>query len=115
MVLHINHPQELSKPLKETFNLIANTNTLLLNQSVLLKNINDNQKILTRLSFKLFEYGILPYYLNQLDKVKGTHHFRISNHQAKSIHKHLRENLPGYLVPKLVEEIPGKNNKTPIF
>ena len=115
MVVHCNHHQELHKDLKARFNSIAQTDTLLLNQSVLLKNINDDAHILSQLSHKLFEYGILPYYLNQLDKANGTQHFRVSNSQAKSIYKKLLQLLPGYLVPKLVEEISGKKNKSPLF
>lgn len=115
MVLHCNHPQELTHTVKKALKSISNTNTLLLNQSVLLKKINDNVDTLCRLSHKLFDFGVLPYYLNQLDKVNGTHHFKVSKTNAKSIHKRLLKKLPGYLVPKLVEEIPGKMNKSPIF
>jgi len=115
MVLHCNHPKELTDIHKQTFESIKNTNTLLLNQSVLLNNINDDFKILCELSHKLFDFGVLPYYLNQLDKVNGTKHFQVNHAKAISIHKKLLEYLPGYLVPKLVEEIPGKKNKTPMF
>ncbi len=114
MVLHSNHPKELHPELKTTLNKVASTQTLLLNQSVLLKGINDNAKTLSQLSFKLFEFGVLPYYLNQLDKVQGAAHFQVTNKQAKRIHRELLATLPGYLVPKLVEEIPGKKNKSPL-
>lgn len=115
IVLHCNHHQELQKPLKDVFMKIKNTNTLLLNQSVLLKNINDDINTLTKLSHKLFKYGVLPYYLNQLDKTTGTQHYFITRERAKSIHKGLLAKLPGYLVPKLVEEISGKKNKSPLI
>lgn len=115
MVLHCNHPKELQKPLKSILKKIKNTETLLLNQSVLLKDINDNTKVLTKLSHRLFKYGVLPYYLNQLDKTKGTKHFFIPRERSKIIHKSLLAQLPGYLVPKLVEEISGKKNKTPLI
>jgi KamA family protein len=115
MVLHCNHPQELTPLVKKALKSISNTNTLLLNQSVLLKKINDNVDVLCQLSHKLFDYGVLPYYLNQLDKVSGTHHFSVSNSMAKSIHRQLLQKLPGYLTPKLVQEISGKMNKSPIF
>lgn len=114
MVLHSNHPKELLPELKPTLNKLLSTQTLLLNQSVLLKDINDNAEILAQLSFRLFELGILPYYLNQLDKVQGASHFQVTNKQAKLIHEGLLATLPGYLVPKLVEEIPGKKNKSPL-
>jgi EF-P beta-lysylation protein EpmB len=114
MVLHSNHPKELQPELKITLNKILSTQTLLLNQSVLLKGINDNANILAQLSFKLFDLGVLPYYLNHLDKVQGAAHFQVKNKQAKRIHKQLLAKLPGYLVPKLVEEIQGKKNKSPL-
>ncbi len=115
MVVHCNHPNELKKNHKKVFKAINKTNTFLLNQSVLLKNINDDGEILSELSHKLFSFGILPYYLNQLDKVIGTEQFFISREQAKTIHQQLLAKLPGYLVPKLVEEISGKKNKTPLI
>lgn len=115
MVVHCNHPQELQNKIKKAILRIKKTDTLLLNQSVLLNNINDNYQILLELSHKLFDFGILPYYLNQLDKITGTSHFLVSRDEAKAIHKKLLQNLPGYLVPKLVEEISGKKNKSPIF
>lgn len=115
MVIHCNHANELTNLHKKIFKRIANTDTLLLNQSVLLKNINDNPDTLINLSHKLFESGVLPYYLNLLDKAKGTHHFKVKKSKAKSLHKILLQQLPGYLVPKLVEEILGKKNKSPLF
>ncbi len=115
MVLHCNHPRELQAQLQPVINKLLSTQTLLLNQSVLLKGINDDAKTLSQLSFKLFELGILPYYLNQLDKVQGAAHFQVTNKQAKFIHQELLTKLPGYLAPKLVEEIPGKKNKSPLY
>ncbi len=115
MVLHCNHPKELDKTHKPIFLAIKGTGTLLLNQSVLLNKVNNNAKSLIRLSHKLFDYGILPYYLNQLDKATGTAHFQIQNDEAIAIHKQLLEKLPGYLVPKLVVDISEKNNKTLLF
>lgn len=114
MVVHSNHPNEIKDDLKHIFNKISLTKTLLLNQSVLLKGINDNANTLAQLSFALFNIGILPYYLNQLDKIQGAAHFQVDNKQAKLIHKKLLALLPGYLVPKLVEEIQGKKNKSPL-
>jgi len=115
MVVHCNHANELNQHHMPLFKSIAKTNTLLLNQSVLLKNINDDVEVLNNLSHRLFDFGILPYYLNQLDKANGTHHFRVTKKEAISIHKQLLQTLPGYLVPKLVEEISGKMNKSPMF
>ena len=87
----------------------------MLNQAVLLKNINNSAQILADLSYRLFDAGIMPYYLHVLDKVKGAHHFDLSSEEINLIYKDVLENLPGYLVPKLVREIAGEKNKTPLF
>ena len=115
MVVHCNHANELVTEHTEIFKNLTATGTLLLNQSVLLKNINDNVASLCDLSHKLFDFGILPYYLHQLDKVNGSHHFRVKNKKAKQLHKKIQTRLPGYLVPKLVTEIAGKKSKTLLF
>ncbi|WAI18979.1 MAG: EF-P beta-lysylation protein EpmB [Buchnera aphidicola (Brevicoryne brassicae)] len=111
LVTHINHPQEINKELSERFLKLKNSGVTLLNQSVLLKNINDNPIILAKLSALLFENNILPYYLHILDKVNGTMHFSVSIRQAKSIMKNLMKMISGYLVPKLVCDTGSKHNK----
>jgi EF-P beta-lysylation protein EpmB len=113
IILHCNHPNELSSPLATQLNYLKPFVTLL-NQSVLLKNINDTADILISLSEKLFQWGILPYYLHQTDKVTGTHHFVVELAQAKKIVRAVYQHLPGYLVPRFVQEIPGLDSKYPI-
>lgn len=113
MVLHCNHPNELSPPLASHLDLIKPFTTLL-NQSVLLKNINDMPDVLISLCEKLFQFGILPYYLHRLDKVTGAHHFDVELPRAKKIVRALYQHLPGYLVPRFVQEIPGLDTKYPI-
>ncbi len=113
IVLHCNHPNELSSDLAASLSLI-NPFVTLLNQTVLLKNINDTAEILIRLSEKLFQWGVLPYYLHSLDKVTGTHHFEVPLSDAKKIVRALYQNLPGYLVPRFVQEVPGLDSKYPI-
>jgi L-lysine 2,3-aminomutase len=83
----------------------------LFNQSVLLKGINDSVAVLATLSERLFEIGIIPYYLHMLDPVQGAAHFEVGQAQAMLIMQGLRERLPGYLVPRLVREIPGSASK----
>lgn len=114
MVLHINHPQEIDKNLKKQCQLLKDAGVTLLNQSVLLKNINDDVQTLIQLSYDLFNNGIIPYYLHILDKVNGAAHFDIPIKKAINIYWELLENLSGYLVPKLVQELPDKPYKTPI-
>jgi len=111
MVIHCNHPNELDKDTIRPLNLLNKKGITLLNQSVLLAGINDDADILSRLSEQLFEHNVLPYYLHQLDKVKGTQHFYVSDQQAKALITHLRNSLPGYLVPRLVRENSGEPAK----
>lgn len=115
MVLHCNHPQELDQTVADAAKRLKQAGVLLLNQSVLLKNINDNAAVLAALSEKLFEYDILPYYLHLLDKVQGAAHFDLPRHVAIAIHDELRTLLPGYLLPALVQEIPAAASKMPIY
>ncbi len=106
LVFHINHSKEITS---EFINKIKKLSGItLLNQSVLLKGVNDNVNTLVKLSNKLFQIGILPYYLHQLDKVEGAEHFLISNVKAINLHNEIKKQLSGYLVPKLVQD----NNDT---
>jgi EF-P beta-lysylation protein EpmB len=114
IVFHINHPQELDESFKQAIEPLINARIPLFNQSVLLKGINDHADILTKLSENLFDYHIQPYYLHLLDKVEGASHFYITDEQAKKIYQQLLAQLPGFMVPKLVREIAGEPNKTPI-
>lgn len=86
----------------------------LLNQSALLKGVNDSTATLINLSRKLFEQGVLPYYLHQLDHANGVAHFEVSDDEARELIKQIRIKLPGYMVPKLVREIAGEKSKTPV-
>ena len=110
-VAHINHRNELNKKSEKIFRSLSKYGATLLNQSVLLKGINDNAKILAELSEKLFSQRVLPYYLHQLDKAQGTAHFEVPIKRAKEIVKELKELLPGYLVPRFVREVKGKKSK----
>ena len=114
VVIHANHPNEITHDLARALARLARHDVVLLNQSVLLKSINDNADTLATLSESLFEIGVLPYYLHVLDPVAGAAHFDISEAHAAAIARTLRARLPGYLVPKLVREIPGHASKTPI-
>lgn len=113
-VLHINHTNELDTVLKHAVTQLKNAGITVLNQSVLLKGINDNTETLCKLSEALFDHGILPYYLHQFDKVAGAAHFAVTDEMAKILHTDLMNRLPGYLVPKLVVEHAGAVSKTPL-
>ncbi|MUH73259.1 EF-P beta-lysylation protein EpmB [Psychrosphaera haliotis] len=114
MVLHINHENEISPELANGLLKLKQANCTLLNQAVLLKNINDNVATQVNLSERLFEVGILPYYLHLFDKVDGASHFNVDEADAKRVYGQMLVELPGFLMPKLVREIGGEASKTPI-
>ncbi|WP_444997322.1 EF-P beta-lysylation protein EpmB [Aliikangiella sp. IMCC44359] len=111
MVLHINHANEIDPLLCQQLQLLKNKGVQLLNQSVLLKGVNDSAVSLIELSESLFSAGILPYYLHLLDKVAGAAHFDIPRSTATQIIEQVRKKLPGYLVPRLAVEIAGEASK----
>lgn len=111
LVLHSNHANELNSNVQSACKKIQNINITLLNQSVLLKGINDNAQQLCALSEKLFEFGILPYYLHLLDKANGTGHFEVEQKTAIALMDQVKKQLPGYLIPKLIREQAGAPNK----
>lgn len=115
VVLHINHPQELNHEVKNMCDALRRQGCYLLNQSVLLKDVNNFSEVLIALSHQLFAYGIMPYYLHLLDKVQGAAHFDVTEEEAKRLHQALFECLPGYLVPRLVREVPLARHKVCIF
>lgn len=115
MVLHANHAQEINDAVKQACQAMQHIGCTLLNQSVLLSQINDNADTLAALSWRLFECGVLPYYLHVLDKVAGGAHFDMPEDRACAIHKQLQAKLPGYLVPRLVREVSGEPSKSPVM
>lgn len=114
MVLHINHPQEIGNELIKALKRLKQAGVLLLNQSVVLRGINNKASILAELSEALFEQGVMPYYLHAFDPVAGAAHFAVDDKQARQIYAELLAELPGFLVPKLVREYPDKPAKTPL-
>ncbi len=115
MVIHANHANELHKDEYTKLQLLHQAGITLLNQSVLLKGVNDNSETLITLSKRLFQCKTLPYYLHLLDPVKGAMHFDVNKNKALKIKNQMEKQLPGYLVPKLVQEIAGNKAKTAIF
>lgn len=114
MVLHSNHANEWNDTLKLPMQKLKDAGITLLNQAVLLRDINDNAQSLIDLSYRLYDYGVLPYYLHLLDKVSGAAHFDVSQTKAVALMHEMIETLPGYLVPKLVREIPHRASKVPV-
>ena len=112
MVLHINHPAELSGTVPAALQALTQAGVRLYNQSVLLAGVNDDAPLLAALSERLFELGIQPYYLHALDKVAGAAHFAVDEQRASAIVQELHRLLPGFLLPRWVREEPGAKGKT---
>ncbi|XOV86054.1 MAG: EF-P beta-lysylation protein EpmB [Pseudomonadota bacterium] len=111
LVTHINHPREIDESVSQAAARLKAAGVLLLNQSVLLRAINDSAITLAELSRKLFRAGILPYYLHLLDPVSGAAHFDVPRDEALQLVTLMGNMLPGYLVPRLVREVPGASSK----
>lgn len=114
LVLHVNHPSELTPEHARRLAVLRQAGVTLLNQTVLLKGVNDSAKVLVELSEQLFNHQLLPYYLHVLDRVQGAQHFDVGSAQAYALYQQMLAQLPGYLVPKLVREEAGQPHKTPL-
>jgi EF-P beta-lysylation protein EpmB len=112
VVLHVNHARELDAATRAAIGRLRETGVPLLNQSVLMRGVNDSAAALAGLSTALFEAGAMPYYLHMLDRVRGTAHFRVAEDEALALVREVSARLPGYLVPRLVREDPGAPAKT---
>lgn len=111
IVTHFNHPKEITEHTDEAIQLLKNGGFTLLNQSVLLKDVNDSFETLALLFKKLFASGILPYYLHHLDRSEGTHSFEVPREKGIELHENLRHSLSGYLVPRYVQDTVGESYK----
>lgn len=114
IVLHINHAREIGDELKEKAGALRAAGAVLLNQSVLLRGVNDTVEALEALSLRLLDVGILPYYLHQLDRVRGAHHFEVAEAEGLALMDELRARVPGYGLPRYVREIAGEKSKTDV-
>ena len=114
MVIHANHARELDGTTRAAMERLELAGVRLFNQTVLLKGINDDPDTLAALSHALFDSGVQPYYLHMLDPVQGAAHFAVTEERALAILDHLNRQLPGYLIPRLVQDIPGRDSKTPL-
>lgn len=115
LITHCNHPQEIDNQVAASLQRLKNADVTLLNQSVLLKDVNDDAACLIELSEKLFSCDVLPYYLHLLDKVQGSQHFDLPPQRAQQLLGKMMCELPGYLVPRLVQEVPGMPCKMPVM
>ncbi|HEY2346905.1 MAG TPA: EF-P beta-lysylation protein EpmB [Xanthomonadaceae bacterium] len=114
IVIHANHANEFDATVDAALQRLRAAGATLLNQSVLLRGVNDEAGALVALSRRMFAAGVLPYYLHQLDRVAGTAHFAVDDDRARDLVAAMRACLPGYLVPRLVRETAGEPSKTPL-
>ena len=111
MVIHSNHPNELDATTARAFAALKTSGVWMLNQAVLLHGVNDIIEVQVALAERLFQQGVQPYYLHMPDHVAGTAHFFVNDDDAKQLYQGMQAELPGYLLAKLVREIPGKDSK----
>ena len=114
LVVHANHANEFDGTVDAALGRLRAAGVHLLNQAVLLRGVNDSVDALAALSERGFAAGVLPYYLHQLDRVAGVAHFEVDDAHARALHAGLATRLSGYLVPRLVREIPGDTGKRPL-
>lgn len=115
VVVHANHAQELQGDCADALRRLVSAGVMVLNQAVLLRGVNDSVESLVELSERLIDLGVLPYYLHQLDRVQGAGHFEVARERGIKLVEAMRRHLPGYAVPKFVQEIPGQPYKVPIL
>jgi EF-P beta-lysylation protein EpmB len=111
VVIHVNHAREIDSSVQAALARFAKSGIMVFNQSVLLRNVNDNLQALVDLSNRLIECNIVPCYLHQLDQVVGAAHFEVSIERGKQLIAEMRAALPGYAVPRYVQEVPGQPHK----
>lgn len=112
MVVHANHAAEIDDETQAALECLVDAGIPTLNQSVLLRGINDRAAALENLSHRLVECRVIPYYLHQLDRVRGAAHFEVSVERGRELIEELESRLPGFAVPRYVNEIAGQQSKT---
>jgi EF-P beta-lysylation protein EpmB len=114
MVVHANHPREIDDTVAAALRRLVDAGVVVLNQSVLLRRINDDADTLAELCQRLLDCRVLPYYLHQLDRVAGAAHFETPAGVGERLLEQLRARLPGYAVPRYVREVAGARSKVPL-
>jgi EF-P beta-lysylation protein EpmB len=111
MVIHANHPQELDEATSFALTKLVDAGIPVLNQAVLLRGVNDDAGTLIALSRRLVNLRVMPYYLHQLDRVAGAAHFEVSSKRGLGLVEAMRKELPGYAVPRYVQEVAFEAHK----
>ena len=111
LVVHVNHPAEIDGPVAAALGRLVDGGVPVLSQSVLLRGVNDRVEVLAELFERLVNLRVMPYYLHQLDRVKGAAHFEVPEQFGIEFVRQLRARLPGYAVPRYAREIAGEPSK----
>jgi lysine 2,3-aminomutase len=111
---HFNHPDELTPAAARACALLADAGIVLGNQSVLLKGVNDDPQVMRRLMQGLLAIRVRPYYLHQMDLVRGTAHFRTQVSSGLAVLQALRGHTSGLAVPHYVIDLPGGKGKVEV-
>jgi EF-P beta-lysylation protein EpmB len=115
VVVHVNHPAELDRATGAALGRLVDAGVPVLNQTVLLRGVNDDADTLAELSQRLVNWRVMPYYLHQLDRVAGAAHFEVPSERGLRIMEELHRRLPGYAIPRYVQEVPGAAGKLPLM
>jgi len=111
VVVHANHPAEIDASVRRALARLVDAGIPVLNQAVLLRGVNDRADVLAELCRRLVDLRVMPYYLHQLDRVAGAAHFEVPIEEGVRLVDALRRQLPGYAVPRYVQEVPGEAGK----
>ncbi|MFK7739962.1 MAG: EF-P beta-lysylation protein EpmB [Planctomycetota bacterium] len=111
VVVHSNHAAEIDSACGDALLRMVRAGVPVLNQTVLLRGINDCADVLADLSRRLLDVRVMPYYLHQLDPVAGAGHFEVLPERGLEIVAELRRQLPGFGVPRYVREVAGEAHK----
>jgi EF-P beta-lysylation protein EpmB len=111
VVVHANHPAEIDEAVAAALGRLIDAGVPVLNQAVLLRGVNDSIDTLAELCERLVDLRVIPYYLHQLDRVAGAAHFEVPVAEGRKIMAELKSRLPGYAVPRYVQEIAGRSHK----
>jgi EF-P beta-lysylation protein EpmB len=114
VVVHANHAAELDDSVARALGKLVDAGVPVLNQTVLLRGVNDTPDTLVALCRRLVDLRVQPYYLHQLDRVAGSAHFEVPLARGRQIMRALHRRLPGYAVPRYVREVPGAEGKLPL-
>jgi lysine 2,3-aminomutase len=114
VVVHTNHPRELTAPAREALTRLNRAGIPLLSQTVLLRGVNDDPTVLEALFRGLVAMRVKPYYLHHADLARGTAHFRTGIAAGQRLVRDLRGRISGLCQPTYVLDIPGGHGKVPI-